>query len=291
MLITLKNADLSLTVDTLGAQMMDLRTADGTPYLWQGDPRYWADRAPTLFPFIARLTGGTYRYLGKTYAMGIHGFAAASPFTVVSQQEDQVRLELRDNPETLAQYPFAFTLSITYRLEGASAVICYCLVNRSSRTMPFAIGGHPGFRVPLEPGEDFEDYYLEFSQPCQPDRVGFTPEIFLSGMDLPYPLRDNRWLDLRHSLFDEDAIILKNMARQITLRSRKSRRTVTVTYPDMPYLGLWHMPRTDAPYLCIEPWSSLPSRQDIVEEISCKSDMLQLPPDGQWHSDWSISLT
>lgn len=52
MLIALKNEFLSLTVDTTGAQMMSIRSADGCEYLWQGDPKYWADRAPTLFPFI-----------------------------------------------------------------------------------------------------------------------------------------------------------------------------------------------------------------------------------------------
>ena len=36
MLITIDNGTLSLTVDTLGAQMMRLQR-HGTEYLWQGD--------------------------------------------------------------------------------------------------------------------------------------------------------------------------------------------------------------------------------------------------------------
>ena len=43
MLITIENSLLSLTVDTLGAQMMNLKR-NGTEYLWQGDPWYWRDR-------------------------------------------------------------------------------------------------------------------------------------------------------------------------------------------------------------------------------------------------------
>ena len=156
--------------------------------------------------------------------------------------------------------------------------------------MPFGIGGYPGFNVPLEEGERFEDYELEFACPCQPDRVGFTPAVYLSGHDEAYPLREDRFIDLQHELFDEDAIILKNMAREVTLRSKVSGKGLTVRYPDMPYLGIWHWPKTDAPYICIEPWSSLPSRQDVVEEFSCKSDLVHLASGKCYETAWSISL-
>ena len=85
-------------------------------------------------------------------------------------------------------------------------------------------------------------------------------------------------------------MILKNMGREVTLRSKKSHRGVCVSYPDMPYLGIWHRPKTDAPYVCIEPWSSLPSRQDVVEEFSCKSDLVHLPPRQTYESKWSITV-
>ena len=68
-------------------------------------------------------------------------------------------------------------------------------------------------------------------------------------------------------------------------------RAVTVAHPQMPYLGIWHMPHTDAPYVCIEPWSSLPSRQDVVEELSCKSDLIHLAPGAEYENTWSIAIT
>ena len=169
--------------------------------------------------------------------------------------------------------------------------ITYRVRNPGSETMPFGIGGHPGFRVPLEAGARFEDYLLEFSQSCQPDRVGFTPAVFLSGRDEAYPLEDGKRLHLRHGLFDQDAVILKNMAREVTLRCSASSHAVTVSYPQMPYLGIWHWPKTDASYVCIEPWSSLPARQDVVEEFSCKSDLVQLEPGKTYENRWTITLS
>lgn len=287
---TLENSRLRLTVDSLGAQMMSLQTLDGREYLWQGDPRYWCDRAPVLFPFVGRLTGNSYRYGGQVYSMGIHGFAAHQDFSCLCPKPNRLVLQLTDNGETREQYPFAFSLNIIYELIDNRVQVTYQVENSGTGILPFGIGGHPGFRVPLEEGEQFDDYVLEFTGGCQPDRVGFTPQVFLSGQDQAYPLKEGKYLPLRHDLFDQDAVILKNMSREVTLRSRLSPHGVQVSYPDMPYLGLWHMPNTDAPYLCIEPWSSLPARQDVVEDFACKSDLIQLGPGKTYVNTWSITI-
>lgn len=287
MLISLENEHISLKVDTLGTEMISL-TAGDTEYLWQGDPAYWPDRAPTLFPFIGRLWDNRYCYRGKTYQMGIHGFAAQADFSPKEQGSDFVTLSLSSNIASLVVYPFDFTLDITYRLVEASVEITYTVRNESEDTMPFGIGGHPGFRVPVGEGEQFEDYCLEFSSPCRPDRVGFTPDVYLSGVDTSYPLEDDRRIRLQHDLFDEDAIILKNTCREITLKS--SKHFIRVAYPQMAYLGLWHWPKTDAPYVCIEPWTSLPARQDTVEDFACKSDLIHLLPGKTYENTWTITI-
>lgn len=287
---TLKNEKISLTVSPLGAEMRSLQAFDGTEYLWQGNPKYWGDRAPNLFPFIGRLTNNTYKYLDQVYPMGIHGFAAEKEFTAVEESQTRLVLELRSDKELKQSYPFDFVLQIAYELKDNQVDITFRVENLGENIMPFGIGGHPGFNVPLTEGESFEDYQLEFSVPCYPDRVGFSPTVYMNGHDEIYPLREKRFIDLRHDLFDEDAIILKNMAKEVTLRSCISGRGVKVDYPDMPYLGIWHWPKTDAPYVCIEPWSSLPSRQDIVEEFSCKSDMIQLHPNHTYSTFWRITV-
>ena len=288
--ITLENSRLRLTVDTVGAQMMSIRTPDGREYLWQGDARYWSDRAPVLFPFVGRLTENAYCYAGRRYSMGIHGFAARQEFDCRCRDGQRLVLERTDNAETRAQYPFAFSLQIAYQLADNQIRIACRVENRDTRPLPFGIGGHPGFRVPLEEGERFEDYYLEFAGGCRPDRVGFTPQLFLSGRDEAYPLEEGRYLPLRHDLFEEDAVVLKNMSREVALRSRVSPHGVRVRCPDMPYLGLWHAPKTDAPYVCIEPWSSLPARQDVVEDLACRSDLIQLAPGRIYDNTWSITV-
>lgn len=289
-MIVLHNDQLSLQISEHGAEMQSI-CCRGTEYLWDGDAHYWAERAPVLFPFVARLTENSYLLEGKRYPMGIHGFAAASMFTVCEETENSVSLRLSDSEQTRQQYPFAFTFTIRYTLRENTIAVTYRVENHTERIMPFGLGGHPGFRVPFLNGTDFSDYYLKFAVPCRPERIGFTPEVYLSGKDVPYPLENGDTLRLHHALFDEDAIILKNMARSVSLRCEKTPGSITVSYPQMPYLGLWHMPKTDTPYLCIEPWCSLPSRQGIIEELTCKSDLIHLAPDGVYENTWTICFT
>ena len=101
-------------------------------------------------------------------------------------------------------------------------------------------------------------------------------------------LQDDRILPLKHGLFDHDAIALKNTLGQVTLKSDKGHRAVRVTYPDMPYLGLWHPPFTESPFLCIEPWTMLASRKGIIEDLATHPDILHLAPGKTYENTWMI---
>ena len=290
MIYTIFNEKLSVSVDSMGAQLRSVRSADGTEYLWQGDALYWGDSSPVLFPYIARLYKNSYTYRGKVYNMGIHGFAAKCEFVAESQRDSSITLVLRESADTLSQYPFRFELRITYSLSGSKLLVQNKVRNNDSKLMPFALGAHPGFNVPLDEGTEFEDYYLCFNEPCEPVRVGFTDELFISGENHPYPLEDGRYIKLKHSLFDEDAIILRNMAKSVTLGCAKTDRSLTISFYGFDYFGIWHTPGTDAPYLCLEPWSGLPSRQGVVEELTEKADMLMLNAGEGFENEWLLSI-
>ena len=291
MTYTIFNEELSVSVESLGAQLSSIRSKSGTEYLWQRDGKYWSDSSPLLFPYIARLYEKSYSYLGQRYSMDIHGFAAGCEFEAESVSARSITLSLRENEATLRQYPFRFRLSLTYSLSGPCLELSYRVQNTDNKSMPFAIGGHPGFNVPFTAGEEFEDCYLAFDQVCKPIRIGFTEELFLSGEDRAYPLEDGRILRLSHSLFDEDAIILKNTAKNLRLCSDKSDRSLTISFPGFEYFGIWHRPHTVASYVCLEPWTSLPSRQGVVEELTEKPDMIMLSPGAEYENKWSVTIS
>ena len=293
---SLDNGVLSVRVSSIGGQLLSVKK-DGKEYLWQGDPAFWEDRAPNLFPYIARLTKGTYTVHGKEYHLPIHGFLPAAEMKAEVQEESLLVLRLDADESTLACYPFVFTLRIRYELNQDTLRIAYEVENGGTEEMYFGIGGHPGFQAPLEDGLSFEDYFLEFESEGQsgtdaqtPVRIGFSPTCFLNGKDEPWPLEKGCRIPLRHDLFDDDAIVLSHTPKTVVLRSEKGGRGVRVRFPQMPYIGFWHAVKKPAPYVCIEPWSSLPSRQDVVEELSEQPGLIHLEGKGVYRNLWSIQL-
>ena len=290
MLWNIKNGFFDVDIEEVGAQLWSIKDKAGNEYLWQGDETYWGDRAPNLFPHIARLTEGAYMLDGKRYEMDIHGFAKDSTFKVERVADNHIIFRLKDSETTRAQYPFAFTFAVSYRLEGNGIEITYMVKNEDDKVIHFAVGAHPGFNVPMEEGLSFEDYYLEFDEVRAAKRVGCSKDCFITGEDVTFEFEEGKRIPLHHDMFDDDAIVLVDMARSVTLTSDKGKKGICVTYPDMPYLGLWHWPKTDAPYICIEPWSALPARKDIVEDFATQKDMTHLQPGQEYKNTCWIQV-
>lgn len=290
MLYTIQNEYLAVQINDLGATLWSVKDKDNTEYLWQGDTAYWGDRAPNLFPYIARMTEGQYRFQGKTYHMDIHGFAKDMTFKVEQISDSHIVFSITHTEETCAQYPFQFCFSIIYKLEESKLSITYYVRNDDEKTMYFGVGGHPGFNVPFEKDTCFEDYYLEFASAADLKRVGFSADCFVTGELEKFSLENRVKLSLSHDLFDDDAIVLTDMASSVTLKAKSSTKKVSVTYPNMSYLGIWHMPKTDAPYICIEPWSSLPSRKDVIEDLEMQPNLVSLGAKCEYENEFVIEI-
>ncbi len=290
---TIQSEKLTVKVSSEGAELQSIKSADGTEYLWQGDASYWKEHAPNLFPYVGRLTEGSYLYKGKRYEMPMHGFLKRSALCAKAVCADSLTLCLESSDETRACYPFDFIFQITYTLRENTIFVKTTVENTGSGRMYFALGGHPGFRVPLEENLSFEDYFLEFSSPSHPDRVKFSETCYPVGIEQEYSLQEGRRIPLAHELFAHDAIVLRHMPDTVKLASDKGTRSVTVYSPDFPYVGFWHTWKgglTEAPYVCIEPWTSLPSRDGIVEDISCQSDLICLGAGKLYENTWEIRI-
>lgn len=289
MLYEISNEVLTVSVDTLGAELFAITDRKGTQYLWQGDPAYWTGRAPVLFPAVGRLYEKTYTARGGTYSLGLHGFVRHTQLAVTEQGADHIVFSMTDTPETYAQYPYRFRFSVGYALKGNRLEVTFRVENREAARLDFGLGGHPGFRVPLLPGERFEDYKVVFPEPCSPTRVSFSDQGLRDGKDTPFALEGGDTIPLRHSLFDHDAIFLAGTPRQAALVGPRGP-VVELSCPGMPYLGFWQISDLQPPFLCIEPWVSLPGRQDVREEFSTREDLIHLPGGAVYENRWTIRL-
>ena len=289
-MIVIENNLLSIAISPQGGILQSIRSKEtGIEYLWQGDRTYWGGRAPNLFPFVGRLFQSEYTYNGMHYSMGLHGFLNRQVLTPKQTLPDRFVFHFTDTPETFRIYPFHFHLQLEYSLHQNHLHIRYQVNNLGENTMYCGFGGHPGINLPLEPGLCFEDYQITFPQECHCNVVQFSPSVLTLGKK-PYFLEFNRYLPLNHDLFLQDAIVLTDCPRQVTLSSKKGNHGVTVHFPAMPYIGFWQIPNKNAPYLCIEPWSVLPGREGIVEDISTMPDMTKISPGKHAVNMWSIEI-
>lgn len=286
---SIENSFMKVAVDSKGAELKSILSTEGLEYLWQGDEAYWKGQSPNLFPYVGRLTGGQYTFLGETYGISNHGFARDVEFQMIEKEDQRIVFMIQETEETLKMWPFAFRFFIIYELEGNRLNVEFKVENKKDESMYFAVGGHPGFNVPLEGGE-FEDYYLEFAEKKPAKRVEFAPSYLVSGNRFDIDLVDGTKIPLKHDLFDNDALVVADGSKVVTLKSDKSNRSVEVGFPDMKYLGFWHMPLTDAPYVCIEPWSTLPSREGILEELDKQPDMISLEGLGTYSNKWWVTI-
>ncbi len=279
MIYILENDKLKIKISSMGAELQSIRRLeDNTEYLWQGDSTYWARRATNIFPMCGRMIEGKYTYAGETYEMPIHGFAKEQEWTVLHQKSNALTLQLRDNAETRALYPFRFSLEIAYTLTEETLSVAMIVHNLDEKELIFSVGGHPGFNIPLTEGSAFEDYSIVFDQPCQPRQLCLSDTCFYLNDSKPFPLEGERMLALRHTLFDNDAIFLRDTCGGVTLKSDKSPRSVHMSYPDMPFLGLWHKPHTEAPFMCIEPWTGVPALDGAINSLEEKLETNRLQP-------------
>lgn len=311
MIYTLRNSEMEVQVSSKGGELVSMKDADQTEYIWIGDATYWKRHAPQLFPCIGRLTNNQYRMDGALHEMGQHGFLRDYELTKVESEEQagaetvrdaagqagaeaetvtSLHLQLQSDTSTRQLYDRDWTVDIFYSLCGKTLSVRFQVRNCDTRTMRFGYGIHPGFNVPLNPALRFEDYRLDFHEVSTPKQMELTERYTISGGMHDYTLEEGRYLPLQHSLFDHDAIILKDMPHTVTLGSQKDEKKVTVAFPDMPYLGIWHAPETDAPFVCIEPWSSLPSTDGVIDEFETKPDFITVEPEETYTNSWSISI-
>jgi aldose 1-epimerase len=131
---------------------------------------------PFLGPWANRLDEPAFYANGKKYPFNltlgnvrpnqanipIHGFLTNAPqWEVTDARADgsaawvTSRLEFYRQPDWMAQFPFAHTIEMTYRLQDGVLEVATRLHNLAAEPMPLAIGFHPYFQVNDAPRDEW----------------------------------------------------------------------------------------------------------------------------------------
>jgi aldose 1-epimerase len=118
---------------------------------------------PILFPFPNRIRGGKFTFEGKEYQFdkpansptSIHGLLLTRPYHVDSAGATAdaasivCRLDSREFPDMMRQYPFPFEIRVAYTLKASVLTMETRVKNLGDKNMPMGYGIHPYFRAPL----------------------------------------------------------------------------------------------------------------------------------------------
>lgn len=247
-------------ISTFGAELQSL-IIEGRELLWQGNSAIWDGRATVLFPFIGRCCCDSYLYQGQRYNMGLHGFAWKQEFQLVEKNENSCQLELTDNSETRANYPFAFTFRVGFKLHKGSLRVSFMVHNRSQKVMPFALGWHPGFALETAP----EGYCVHFFESQTAEEICIVTKCMITGKTKTAEWREK--MPLSREMFLSSARVFRGLGSSARLEDNQGRVMANMEYPGFPVTTLWQTLGSGAGFVCIEPWIGRPGRYDTTEEL------------------------
>ena len=287
-IVTLRNASLTCDVALRGAELRSLHdTVNGEEFVWQRDPAFWASSAPILFPVIGRFKDGGYLLDGRFHEVPKHGFARDMDFSLVTSSETSATFWLSDSDTTIAAYPYAFTLDVTFTLQDRALAVDYRVVNRNDHTMFFALGSHPAFNLPANLGP-LENWSIRFDE-IEAPTCHRVAENLLSSAPEPFEFDTNNSIALTDETFLHDALIFKGIRSQhLQIVHREHDVRVRFDTGGAPTLGIWSKP--GAPYVCLEPWYGFDDSSEINANIRQKPDMLRLAAGESFTTGYRIAV-
>lgn len=291
-MLVIQNQALEVSINELGAELCSIIRKDNTcEYIWQADPTVWKHHAPLLFPIIGRLKDKEYMINGNYYTITQHGFARDLPFKPYQISDHCAEFTLFDNDYTHKMYPYSFELMIRYTIHNNVLIKEHVTRNNGDISMFYEIGGHDAFNISFD-GEELTNYYVAFEGTTEIHPIVVDDNVLLSRSHHKIPLKDGR-LYLNRTTFANDALMLDDLpVRRITLASKKSAQRVVLDFFDFPYIGIWskYIPDHDTPFICLEPWSSLPDGSYLGKELEQKIGVRRIEPGQSESLSYSVSV-
>ena len=289
-MVELKNEQLSVVVSEKGAELQSIKDANGKEYLWQADPKYWPRHSPILFPIVCSVNDETYRVDGKAYHLPRHGFARDAVFTLIFQSERKVTFALESSEETKKVYPYDFTLSVSYVIDGNKIGVIWHVHNTDTCEIHFQIGGHPAFNVPgMKEGENqYGRIRLDNREPMD------ALHSYLDGShdmdEVPFVEAEDGIMEFSNNTWRNDSIkIHKCQLHRAELLGPDGKPEVTVDFRT-PVIAFWSPYDKQAPFVCIEPWYGIGDPRGFNGEFKNKPLMNHLQPGASFMSKYEITI-
>lgn len=282
-MIIIENNRFKAAIRTRGAELASFfEKSNGRERIWQADPDVWGGSAPILFPIIGKLKDQVTQIDGEFFEIPKHGLLRHRDAELLKHENDVAVFKFSSDEDTLRLYPFHFDFIVTFQLSDKGLQVSYEISNIGEGPMLFAVGSHPALSLDLD-AVPLNEYSIEFSHPETLDLYGLQDGLLVKRQT-DY-LKDESVIRLSDSLFDDDALIFKDVqSRKITLQPTG----IEIDTHDNPHLGIWAKP--GAPYVCIEPWHSFDDSSDADGIFENKPGIKTLLPSEIFETRYDISI-
>jgi aldose 1-epimerase len=301
-------AEVSI-VPSLGNNSYEMKVK-GQPVFWSPYQTLAEFRAkpahlgnPFLAPWANRIDGLAYWANGKRYLLNpelanfrldnhkqpIHGllvYAKEWKVNALKATADSAavtsRIEFWRRPDWMAQFPFAHTIEMTYRLRSGVLEVHTKVENLSSETMPLSLGYHPYFRLASVPRDDWKIHIPARSHVVLGPTLVPTGEIKPASLADPFPLSGAK-------LDDVFTDLVRNSRGEAEFWVEGGGRKISVVYGPKYDVAVVYAP-AGRDFVCFEPMVGVTNVFNLAQ--AGKYNRLQsIPPGGTWTESFWIKTS
>ncbi len=256
---------------------------------------------PFLAPWANRLEGDYFWANGRKFLLNpdlgnvrrdnhqkpIHGLLNfSSAWNLVAAKADAhsawatSQIDFWKHPEMVGQFPFAHTISMTYRVQNGAVEVETTLDNLSTEPMPVSIGYHPYFHVEDSPRDQWKVHI------AARDHVVLNDLFLPTGERKPVDYPD--LLPLHNVTFDD---VFADLARgpdgRAEFRVEGKKQRITVSYGPKYTVAVVYAPAARE-FICFEPMAAITNGLNLAHSGVYK-DLQSIPPGGQWKESFWIT--
>ena len=256
---------------------------------------------PLLAPFANRLDEPAFYANGRKYSFDlglgnvrgpipIHGFlTGAKEWRLVDAKADSraawvtSTLDFYRNPEWMKQFPFAHTITMTYRLQDGALEVRTRIENLSVEPMPVAIGFHPYFQLTDSPRDEWTvalDARAHWRLAPNLIPTGETEaieQVFPNPRAIP--LKD-------HSLDDVFGDLARDKNGRAVMSVRGKAQQLDVALGPNYRAMVVYSPKASA-FVALEPMAGITDSMNLAQKGLYK-DLQSIPPGGYWQESFWI---
>ncbi|HUP04501.1 MAG TPA: aldose 1-epimerase [Bryobacteraceae bacterium] len=272
-----------------------------SPAAWRAKPSMCG--VPFLAPWANRLDGDAYWANGKRYLLNpgagalhrdangrpIHGLLRYSPaWRLEAAAADESgawaasRFDFWKHPDLMAQFPFAHTIEMTYRLATGVLEVETAIENLSSDPMPVAIGFHPYFQLHDAPRDQWKAHLAARKRAVLDEFLIPSGELQKNPFPDPYPLvggkLDDVFTDLERDADGRAAFWVEGAGQRIEVAYGPKFRVAVVYAPE------------GQNFICFEPMAALTNAFNLAH-AGRYPELQSIAPGERWRESFWISVS